>query len=284
MGCFLSKNSTQEDQRTDTGDGSKFNAQQSAPSSLHLSTGSQSSFPRENQRYGQRQSAAPSASQNYEGYGQRQSASSSSFPEEIQSHAPVSQNYQVHRQPQLPKTTDGGTKSPVIDLIASSSSSFPEENQSHAPASENDRRYELKKYSYNELAMATDHFSNNEFLGEGAFGQVYRGTLDGKVVAIKKLKIIQDHEQPENLQNQLEEIDVLSIVRHQNVVKLVGYCNEGRNRLLVLEYVPNRSLKFHLHGKKLLEWSIRMKVAIGSAKGLQYLHEELTFRWYQNHT
>ncbi|KAF2323384.1 hypothetical protein GH714_035054 [Hevea brasiliensis] len=110
MGCFLSKNSTQEDQRTDTGGGSKFNAQQSAPSSLHLSTGSQSSFPKENQRYGQRQSAAPSASQNYEGYGQRQSASSSSFPEEIQSHTPVSQNYQVHRQPQnlvkeLPKTT-----------------------------------------------------------------------------------------------------------------------------------------------------------------------------------
>lgn len=111
-----------------------------------------------------------------------------------------------------------------------------------------DRRYGLKIYSYDELAEATDRFSNNELLGEGAFGQVFKGILDGEVVAIKKLKTIQD-EEPENPEIQLGEIDFLSIVRHQNVVKLIGYCNEGRNWLLVLEYVPNKSLRSHLHGK-----------------------------------
>ncbi|XP_057997319.1 proline-rich receptor-like protein kinase PERK15 isoform X2 [Hevea brasiliensis] len=157
---------------------------------------------------------------------------------------------------------------PVIGQTESSSVVQDKENQdggSTLPA--------FQQYTYEQLAWATGQFSNNFLLGEGAFGQVYKGNLDGKVVAIKKLKIIQD-EQHENLQTKLDEIEVISHVTHLHIVKLLGYCNEEANKLLVLEYVPNKSLKSHLHGKRLLEWKDRMNIAIGAAKGLQYLHED----------
>ncbi|KAG8650596.1 hypothetical protein MANES_07G052900v8 [Manihot esculenta] len=131
-------------------------------------------------------------------------------------------------------------------------------------------RFGLREYSYGKLADSTDKFSNANLLGEGGFGQVYKGSIDGKVVAIKKLKQLPDEQSREGLE---QEIKVVSSVSHKNLVKLVGYCIEGPNRLLVLEYVPQRSLKFHLHGNNILEWKNRMKIAIGSAKGLEYLHE-----------
>ncbi|KAF2323386.1 hypothetical protein GH714_035084 [Hevea brasiliensis] len=132
MGCFSSKNSPQADQHADTRNGVPTSrAQQSAPASLHLKTGSSSLFPKENQPYGQRPSPPASASQNYKGHGQRHSATSSSFPEEHQSHAHVSD---ISVQ-ELPKTTDGESWERVHSAPASlqhktgSSSSFPEENQ-----------------------------------------------------------------------------------------------------------------------------------------------------------
>ncbi|XP_043814178.1 proline-rich receptor-like protein kinase PERK15 isoform X2 [Manihot esculenta] len=134
----------------------------------------------------------------------------------------------------------------------------------------NNERFGLREYSYAKLADATDKFSNANLLGEGGFGQVYKGSLDGKVVAIKKLKQLPDEQSKEGLE---QEIKVVSHVSHKNLVKLVGYCIEGANRLLVLEYVSQKSLTFHLHGNKNLEWKDRMKIAIGSAKGLEYLHE-----------
>ncbi|XP_057997436.1 proline-rich receptor-like protein kinase PERK8 [Hevea brasiliensis] len=172
-----------------------------------------------------------------------------------------------------PQPTSPPHHSPVIHPIESSSVVEDKENQGHAPTSKNHQAYELKKYSFEQLAAAAGQFSNNFLLGEGAFGQVYEGKLHGKVVAIKKLKITQD-EQHEKPQKNLEEIEVLRNVGHPHIVKLDGYCNEEANKLLVLEYVPNKSLNFHLHvGKELLEWENRMKIAVGSAKGIQYLHE-----------
>ncbi|KAJ9176939.1 hypothetical protein P3X46_012199 [Hevea brasiliensis] len=128
----------------------------------------------------------------------------------------------------------------------------------------------LRKYTYEELSKATHYFSNSNRLGSGGFGDVFKGSLDGKVVAIKKLKYKKDGEP----QHKLDEIEYLKRVSHRNLVKLIGYCDEGADKLLVLEFVPNKTLRHHLDGKEnVLEWSMRMKIAIKSAYGLQYLHE-----------
>ncbi|XP_058010466.1 proline-rich receptor-like protein kinase PERK15 [Hevea brasiliensis] len=155
----------------------------------------------------------------------------------------------------------------VIDPIESSSSSDEEENQSHAPAYENAEIHKMKEYGFKELAEATDYFSNNCLLGEGGFGQVFKAILDGEVVAIKKLKKIK-------LEDKLEEGEYLSCVKHPNIVKMIGHCTQGADRLLVLEFVPNNTLTDHLHEKdEILEWPKRMRIAIHSAKGLLYLHQ-----------
>ncbi|KAG8656386.1 hypothetical protein MANES_04G128100v8 [Manihot esculenta] len=120
-----------------------------------------------------------------------------------------------------------------------------------------------------ELAIATEHFSNNVILGEGGFGQVYKGFIDGKLYAVKKLKNQPDEQTQATME---EEIRVISRVRHRNLVELIGYCIQGNNRLLVLEFLSNKSLKFHLHGSvgvvKQNENCYRF------AKGLKYLHED----------
>ncbi|XP_058007358.1 proline-rich receptor-like protein kinase PERK3 [Hevea brasiliensis] len=133
----------------------------------------------------------------------------------------------------------------------------------------------LRQYSYDELAEATDKFSNRKLLGEGGFSLVYEGTIDGVKVAIKKLKIRPD-ERSQSEEESEEEIKVISRVSHKNLVKLFGYCIEGDDILLILEYVPKKSLKHHLHGETTLEWTKRMKIAMGTAKGLEYLHENCT--------
>ncbi|XP_021630814.1 proline-rich receptor-like protein kinase PERK15 isoform X2 [Manihot esculenta] len=96
----------------------------------------------------------------------------------------------------------------------------------------------LRKYSYEELSKATQHFSNNNWLGSGGFGDVFRGSLDSECVAIKKLK----HKK----YGEPEEIKCHKRVSQPILVKLIGYCHEGADKLLVLEYVPNKTLRHHL--------------------------------------
>ncbi|XP_057997813.1 cold-responsive protein kinase 1-like isoform X1 [Hevea brasiliensis] len=127
-----------------------------------------------------------------------------------------------------------------------------------------------RRYTFEELAEAAHNFSNRYLLGEGGFGQVYQGFLDGQTFAIKKLSYLPDQQKKKKLEH---EISVISSISHRNLVKLVGYCFEEQNALLVLEYFPNKSLKVSLHEKKILDWPKRMKIAMGSAKGLEYLHE-----------
>ncbi|EEF46466.1 serine-threonine protein kinase, plant-type, putative [Ricinus communis] len=134
-------------------------------------------------------------------------------------------------------------------------------------------QYRPRIFTYDEMGVATGYFSHVHLLGEGGFGHVYRGNLrnTGEVVAIKKLKY-RDGQREDEFE---KEIKAISSVRHRNLVKLIGYCINGPDRLLVLEFVPNNSLKTHLHGKKpLLDWPKRINIAIGSAKGLEYLHED----------
>ncbi|KAJ1285397.1 hypothetical protein BS78_03G277000 [Paspalum vaginatum] len=127
-------------------------------------------------------------------------------------------------------------------------------------------------FAYDDLAAATGGFSDANLLGQGGFGHVYLGTVGGQEVAIKKLRAGSGQGEREFR----AEVEIISRVHHKNLVSLVGYCLYGEQRLLVYEYVPNKTLEFHLHGsgRPTLDWPRRWKIAVGSAKGLAYLHED----------
>ncbi|CAI9281937.1 unnamed protein product [Lactuca saligna] len=127
----------------------------------------------------------------------------------------------------------------------------------------------FKRFSYQELKKATKNFSNE--IGKGGGGIVYKGVLsDDRVAAIKRLKQISNNQAEAEL---LAEITTLGKLNHMNLIEMWGYCAEKNHRLLVYEYMENGSLAQNLHSKK-LDWSKRFDIAIGSAKGLAYLHEE----------
>ncbi|KAG6486832.1 proline-rich receptor-like protein kinase PERK9 [Zingiber officinale] len=128
-------------------------------------------------------------------------------------------------------------------------------------------------FSYEELYEITDGFSPQNVLGEGGFGCVYKGCLsDGREVAVKQLKVGSGQGEREFK----AEVEIISRVHHRHLVSLVGYCISDNQRLLVYDYVPNGTLESHLHGKGqlVMEWTTRVKVAAGSARGLAYLHED----------
>ncbi|KAF8388398.1 hypothetical protein HHK36_027066 [Tetracentron sinense] len=130
-----------------------------------------------------------------------------------------------------------------------------------------------RKFSYREIERATDGFSNENFLAEGGYGPVYRGVLpDGQVVAVKQHKVVS----AQGASEFCSEIEVLSCAQHRNLVMLVGYCIE-KEWLLIYEFACNGSLDKHLYGaerNEIMAWNNRMKVAIGAARGLRYLHED----------
>ncbi|XP_022714977.1 proline-rich receptor-like protein kinase PERK15 isoform X2 [Durio zibethinus] len=133
--------------------------------------------------------------------------------------------------------------------------------------------HSLGTFTYEDLALATDNFSDPNLIGQGGFGYVHKGVLkNGKVVAIKQLKAGSGQGEREFQ----AEVDIISHVHHRHLVSLVGYCIIGDKRLLVYEFVPNNTLEFHLHGKErpVMNWSTRMKIALDAARGLAYLHED----------
>ncbi|KAL1215973.1 Proline-rich receptor-like protein kinase PERK15 [Cardamine amara subsp. amara] len=128
-------------------------------------------------------------------------------------------------------------------------------------------------FTYEDLANATDNFSNTNLIGQGGFGYVHRGLLpDGTEVAIKQLKAGSGQGEQEFQ----AEIHIVTRVHHRHLLSMIGYCITGSKRLLVYEFVPNKNLEFHLHekGRPVMEWPKRMKIALGVAKGLSYLHED----------
>ncbi|XP_073107614.1 probable LRR receptor-like serine/threonine-protein kinase At1g56140 isoform X2 [Elaeis guineensis] len=132
-------------------------------------------------------------------------------------------------------------------------------------------------FTYMELKSATDNFCPSNKLGEGGFGRVFKGKLsDGRTVAVKQLSVA-------SRQGKLQfmtEIATVSAVQHRNLVKLCGCCIEGGNRLLVYEYLENKSLDQALFGKSNLhlDWPTRFEICLGTARGLAYLHEESRVR------
>ncbi|CAA0836458.1 Serine/threonine-protein kinase CDL1 [Striga hermonthica] len=133
-----------------------------------------------------------------------------------------------------------------------------------------------RTFHFREMAAATRNFRNECLLGEGGFGRVYKGQLEGssQIVAIKQL----DRNGLQGNREFLVEVLMLSLLHHPNLVNLIGYCADGDQRLLVYEYMSMGSLADHLYdlepGKKGLDWNTRMKIAAGAAKGLEYLHDK----------
>ncbi|KAM7492837.1 hypothetical protein LguiA_035758 [Lonicera macranthoides] len=136
--------------------------------------------------------------------------------------------------------------------------------------------HNVNLYSYKELQVATDDFSQANKIGEGGFGSVYKGMLKyGKVAAIKVLSA----ESRQGAREFLTEIKVISDIEHENLVKLIGCCAEDSHRILVYSYLENNSLAQTLLGKNYgsiqFNWRTRTKICIGVARGLAFLHEEV---------
>ncbi|KAL4386784.1 hypothetical protein GQ457_09G004640 [Hibiscus cannabinus] len=128
-------------------------------------------------------------------------------------------------------------------------------------------------FSYSELKACTEDFSPSKKLGEGGFGPVYKGTLsDGRVVAVKQLSVATKH----GKEQFFTEIATISAVQHRNLVKLYGCCIGGNQRLLIYEYLENKSLDQTLFGQNdlHLDWPTRFGICLSTARGLVYLHEE----------
>ncbi|KAK7279345.1 hypothetical protein RJT34_24394 [Clitoria ternatea] len=130
-------------------------------------------------------------------------------------------------------------------------------------------------FRLSELKDATNGFKEFNELGRGSYGFVYKAALpDGRVAAVKRANaatIIHTNNRDFEM-----ELDILCKIRHVNIVNLLGYCAEMGERLLVYEYMPHGTLYDHLHGGlSPLNWSLRLKIAMQAAKGLEYLHKEL---------
>ncbi|KAL3649361.1 putative serine/threonine-protein kinase pbl7 [Castilleja foliolosa] len=186
----------------------------------------------------------------------------------------------------------GHNKSPDISKVSSQKLVQPEasrlsvENRASVsvdsprpapPNSDTDSNFNTRKFALVELVAATEDFKADYFLGEGGFGKVYKGHFSdtSEIVAIKQL----DRNGCQGKREFVVEVVTLSNANHPNLVKLIGYCDEGDQRLLVYEYMPLGSLEDHLHGprhkKALLDWNTRIKIAAGAAEGLEYLHNKM---------
>ncbi|XP_008443748.2 probable serine/threonine-protein kinase PBL26 [Cucumis melo] len=137
-------------------------------------------------------------------------------------------------------------------------------------------KIDAQNFTFRELATATKNFRQECLLGEGGFGKVFKATLQpsGQVVAVKQL----DRNGLQGNKEFLGEVKALSLLKHPNLVKFNGYCADGDQRILVYEYMPGGSLEDCLFAikedRKPMDWFVRIKVASGVAKGLEYLHDQ----------
>ncbi|XP_026418937.1 probable leucine-rich repeat receptor-like protein kinase At5g49770 [Papaver somniferum] len=126
-------------------------------------------------------------------------------------------------------------------------------------------------FSYEELKKCTNNFSDTNEIGSGGYGKVYRGILTGQEIAIKRAQ----QGSMQGAQEFKTEIELLSRVHHKNLVGLVGFCFEQGEQMLVYEFMPNGTLRESLSARSgiYLDWKRRLRIALGSARGLAYLHE-----------
>ncbi|KAK9064088.1 hypothetical protein SSX86_017960 [Deinandra increscens subsp. villosa] len=170
-----------------------------------------------------------------------------------------------------------------VSTDSSTRTSFPSLNQRPSRNSNNN----IREFTFAELKSATRNFSRALMIGEGGFGCVYRAVLKNIDGSSKKIDVAIKQLGRRGLQGHKEwvtEVNVLGFVDHPNLVKLIGYCAEdderGIQRLLVYEYMPNRSVQDHLSSRVQtpIPWSTRLRIAQDAARGLAYLHEEMEFQ------
>ncbi|XP_060175868.1 BRASSINOSTEROID INSENSITIVE 1-associated receptor kinase 1-like isoform X2 [Lycium barbarum] len=153
----------------------------------------------------------------------------------------------------------------------------PQDHFFDVPAEEDPEVHlgQLKRFSLRELQVASDNFSNRNILGRGGFGKVYKGRLaDGSLVAVKRLK--EERTQGGELQFQTE-VEMISMAVHRNLLRLRGFCMTPTERVLVYPYMENGSVASRLReraeSEPPLDWPKRKRIALGSARGLAYLHD-----------
>ncbi|XP_042038999.1 G-type lectin S-receptor-like serine/threonine-protein kinase At4g03230 [Salvia splendens] len=143
---------------------------------------------------------------------------------------------------------------------------------------ENVKAIDVPFYDLDMILCATDNFSNAHKLGQGGFGPVYKGKFrEGLEVAVKRLSSCSG----QGVEEFLNEVVLIAKLQHRNLVRLLGYCIKGDEKILLYEYMPNRSLDafiFDEHNRLLLDWKRRSDIILGIARGLLYLHQDSRLR------
>nr|ACH69774.1 NBS-LRR-S/TPK stem rust resistance protein [Hordeum vulgare subsp. vulgare] len=183
----------------------------------------------------------------------------------------------VSNDPKNPKinAVNGSRNQPIVSVVSGSTLASKAGEEIKVSS-------KLRKFGFNDLKCATRNFRPESLLGEGGFGCVFKGWIEengtapvkpgtGLTVAVKTL----NHDGLQGHKEWMAEVHFLGNLHHPNLVRLIGYCVENDQRLLVYEFMPRGSLDSHLFGRsRPLPWSVRMKVALGAAQGLSFLHEE----------
>ncbi|THG01832.1 hypothetical protein TEA_013807 [Camellia sinensis var. sinensis] len=151
-------------------------------------------------------------------------------------------------------------------------------NCEHLRGEKHTKSHDFPSIELNLIHVATKYFSEENKLGEGGFGPVYKGTLpNGKEIAVKRLS----RTSGQGLQELENEVTLIARLQHRNLVKLLGCCLEGNESLLIYEYMPNKSLDIFLFDSTKavqLDWKRRLLIINGIARGLLYLHEDSRLR------
>ncbi|KAL2495146.1 G-type lectin S-receptor-like serine/threonine-protein kinase [Forsythia ovata] len=135
---------------------------------------------------------------------------------------------------------------------------------------------ELPLFKFEMLVNATDNFHDGNKLGKGGFGPVYKGLANGREIAIKRLS----RTSTQGTKEFMNEVALISKLQHRNLVRLLGCCVEKGEKMLVYEYMPNKSLDAHLfdQSQEILDWRLRFSIIEGIARGLLYLHRDSRLR------
>ncbi|XP_050210031.1 G-type lectin S-receptor-like serine/threonine-protein kinase RKS1 isoform X2 [Mercurialis annua] len=141
-----------------------------------------------------------------------------------------------------------------------------------------DEGADLPFFDFGSIATATNNFSNANKLGEGGFGAVYRGLLDGEQeIAVKRLSRYSG----QGTEEFKTEVTLIAKLQHRNLVRLIGYCVQEQEKMLIYEYLPNKSLDsfiFDEAKRSNLNWSMRHNIICGIARGILYLHQDSRLR------